>query len=118
MTLLQKYSFPRNVREIEDMIENWVVNGKHMIKKNDLPFYSLPKGQIEKFMKITPQIIEYVSSHGMKALLNEIQKDIFDHYRKQGESARETSRILGISHTTVSRTLKGEKTDVGVLSLA
>ena len=51
-TVLKNYSWPRNTREIQDLVENWVINGDRLITVETLP-NNIKKNLIQKNRIIT-----------------------------------------------------------------
>ena len=93
---LSSYTFPGNVRELQNIVERAVaLSHEPVLTGKDLPPDIF-------FAGIQPPVPEKNSSH-LKALEHE---HITEVYRSTGFNQTETARLLGISRTTLWRRLK------------
>ncbi|MDG4476660.1 sigma-54-dependent transcriptional regulator [Thiovibrio frasassiensis] len=93
---LSSYTFPGNVRELQNIVERAVaLSRESVLTARDLPPDIF-------FGEIQPPVPEKNASH-LKALE---QEHISEVYRRTGFNQTETARLLGISRTTLWRRLK------------
>lgn len=73
--ILEKYSWPRNTREIQDIVENWVVHGHRVITPEVLPVHI--RNNIVKSSKIISEYhIDLVEEMGLKEFITVFKKEI------------------------------------------
>ena len=91
--LFTEYSWPGNVREMENMIERLVVLSESgEISWNDLPF--IQENQVKSFQK------------PLKSILMEIEKKIIYEKLDQFKTTRKAAEVLGISQSSLVKKLK------------
>ena len=107
--LLRNYSWPRNTREIQDLVENWIVNGQRLITPDVLPGHiKLNITQMNSF--IPEAYFDFVEEHGLTEFLTFLKKEIAESMIKQnGGSMRQASKAMQVSHSNLSNFLKQNK---------
>jgi transcriptional regulator with PAS, ATPase and Fis domain len=94
--LLAAYTFPGNVRELQNIIERAIALSREpLLTARDLP--------PDIFFAETKPIPPEKTANHLKALE---QDHILEMYRRTGFNQSETARLLGISRTTLWRRLK------------
>ncbi len=107
--VLESYSWPENTREIQDLVENWVVHGKRLITPDELPSHI--RNNITKSSKlVTDEHLDLVEEHGLKEYLTLYKKEIIEQMTKRydGKVAK-ASKPLGVAHSNLSNFLKNHK---------
>lgn len=86
--LLQKHTWPGNIREMENVIERLAVTSEQdEITWSDLPFISDHPGFIE--------------NHSLKSTLEEVEKKILFEKMAMYKTTRKVAKVLGISQSSV-----------------
>ena len=107
--LLRNYSWPRNTREIQDLVENWIVNGQRLITPDVLPNHI--KLNITQMNSLVPEAyFDFVEEHGLTEFLTFLKKEIAESMiKRNGGSMRQASKIMQVSHSNLSSFLKQNK---------
>jgi transcriptional regulator with PAS, ATPase and Fis domain len=107
--LLRNYSWPRNTREIQDLVENWIVNGQRLITPDVLPGHiKLNITQMNSF--IPEAYFDFVEEHGLTEFLTFLKKEIAESMIKRNAgSMRQASKAMQVSHSNLSNFLKQNK---------
>jgi DNA-binding NtrC family response regulator len=107
--LLNQYAWPRNTREIEDLVENWVVNGDRLITPENLPSHI--RYNLNKTTKFVPDhYLDLVEEYGLSDFLKYLKKEIcLDMIKRNDGSLRKASEKMGIAHSQLSSYLKQNK---------
>jgi len=93
---LSSYTFPGNVRELQNIVERAVaLSRESVLTARDLP--------PDIFFAETKPSVPEKNTHHLKVLE---QEHITEVYRRTGFNQTETARLLGISRTTLWRRLK------------
>jgi DNA-binding NtrC family response regulator len=104
-TLLKKYSWPRNTREIEDLVENWIVSGQRLITPDVLP--SHVKHNLASQCKFIPDhYLDLVEEHSLNNFLTYFKKEIIQEMVKRHGSIRSASDKMGSSHSNTAAYLR------------
>jgi DNA-binding NtrC family response regulator len=109
MSVLQKYSWPRNTREIEDLVENWIVNGHRLITPDILPLHI--KQNTSSQGKFIPDVyLDMAEEHGLNDFLTFLKKEIaLGIIKRNGDSLRKAASSMGASYSNLSNFLKTNK---------
>jgi DNA-binding NtrC family response regulator len=103
--LLKKYSWPRNTREIEDLVENWIVSGQRLITPDILPSHI--KHNLASQSKFIPDhYLDLVEEHGLNSFLTYFKKEIIQEMVKRHGSIRSASSKIGSSHSNTAAYLR------------
>lgn len=94
MSMMMKYDWPGNIRELENMIERFVVL-THDISFDDLIFSQTPLSDKE----------EPASIRCLKSYLFEKEKKIILEAHRKHKNTRETAKALNVSQATIVRKL-------------
>lgn len=105
---LVSYDWFGNIREVKDLVQQFMLKPKGIIDVSDLPHYirqnvnpfkiNAVKNQENPF--ITQEMIDFVNVHGLNALTNEIQKIFIQRSIEECHGKiNEVGRRLGISKT-------------------
>jgi DNA-binding NtrC family response regulator len=107
--VLNKYSWPENTREIQDLVENWIVHGKRIIYPNDLPSHI--RNNITKSSKlVSDEHLDLVEEHGLKNFLLLYKKEIIEQMTKRyGGRITNASGPLDMATSNLSNFLKTHK---------
>ncbi|MBW2721779.1 MAG: sigma-54-dependent Fis family transcriptional regulator [Deltaproteobacteria bacterium] len=93
--VLQNYHWPGNVRELENAVERAVVmGGGGHIEPEDLPFSVVPSGDTAQ------ELLGCTLKEALDSFKRDFLQRNLDH---QGSSVKETSKVLGIQRTYLSR---------------
>jgi len=107
--LLNKYSWPRNTREIQDLVENWIVNGQRLITPDALPSHI--RHNINPNQGLIPDTyLDLVEEHGLNEFMTYLKKEIaLSMIKRHGGSMRKAATIMGSSHSNLCGFLKVHK---------
>ncbi len=107
--ILKNYSWPRNTREVQDLLENWVVNGHRLITPEHIPLRIRSNLPNEK--KIFSQTqLDLVEDMGLKDFINEFKKEIIlEFIKRNNNSTRQAAKKMGIAPSTISQFLNDKK---------
>ena len=107
--ILKNYSWPRNTREVQDLLENWVVNGHRLITPEHLPQRIRSNLPIEKRI-FTQSQLDLIEDIGLKDFLNEFKKEIIlEFIKRNNRSSRQAAKKMGIAASTISQFLNEKK---------
>jgi transcriptional regulator with PAS, ATPase and Fis domain len=106
---LHNYSWPQNTREIQDLVENWVVHGHRLITPDVLP--SRIKNNIfESKGLVTDEHLDLVEEMGLKEFLVVFKKELIQGMTKRHNgTVRTASKAMDVSPAHVSRYLQTHK---------
>ncbi|MFD1168791.1 TyrR/PhhR family helix-turn-helix DNA-binding protein [Oceanobacillus caeni] len=99
--ILQNYTWPGNIRELENFVEQLVI----MVKQDEISLSDLP----ERFHKTETENKDLhlqLQGDTLPEILNNVERDIIKEAYKQHKSTRKTAQFLGIPQSTFMRRLK------------
>lgn len=103
--ILKRYSWPRNTREVQDLLENWVVNGHRLITAIQIPQRIKSNLPPQKRL-FTQHHLDLVEDIGLKEFMNHFKKEIVNEYLKRnGGNLRQASKSMQIAPSTLSEML-------------
>lgn len=103
VTYLQNYSFPGNVRELKNIIENGVA----LSEETTLDTFLLASIEKNKSPQPPPYNLPASSQHlDLSATLNEVEKQLLLEARQHCDTTRQMSAYLNICQSSVVRKLK------------
>lgn len=107
--ILKKYAWPRNTREIQDLIENWIVNGHRLISPDILP--QRIKLNLPNSKKIFTQMqLDLIEERGLKDFISEFKKEVaLEFLKRNGESTTKAAKSMKIGLSTIKDILNGSK---------
>lgn len=107
--ILEKYSWPRNTREIQDLVENWVVHGNRLISGDVLPAHI--KNNIVKTNRIISDVhLDLLEELGLKEFLTVFKKEVIQELLKRHNGvAKNACEAMDASPSYVSRFLSLNK---------
>lgn len=108
LAVLMEYSWPGNIRELENMIERLIITTKgNIIHPENLPSFIQEENHLQQEKDIT---IHSVSN--LKESLNAAEKAILLKALDQCKSTRSMAKLLGISQPSVVRKLQKHKISI------
>lgn len=106
---LKNYSWPQNTREIQDLIENWIVHGHRLITLEVLPIHIKTNLKENKGI-ITDFHLDLVEEMGLKEFLTTFKKEIIESMAKRHNGTlRVASDVMNVSPAHVTRFLQTNK---------
>ncbi len=97
LNMLYYYSWPGNVRQLENLIERLVITSDSLIEVDDLPEV------IRTSMENTAELIH---PHSLDDALNEVTKTLVRKSYQQNSSSRAVAKDLNISQSKASRLIR------------
>lgn len=106
MELLKSYQWPRNTREIQDLVENWVVHGNRLITPDDLPSHiksnTDPTGDL-----ISDYYLDLIEEIGLREFLVIFKKELIQAMiKRHGGIIKRASESMGTSYGNLTSFLK------------
>ena len=110
---LLNYDWPRNTREIQDLIENWITDGDRIITLEQLP----PKMKVSRSEKEIIQFIneshlEIIEQHGLNSFLTFIKKEAtLSMIKKHNGILKSAADVMNVSYPSLCAFLKNNKSN-------
>lgn len=103
--ILKAYSWPRNTREIQDIVENWIIDGVRLITPECIPSH------IKSIQKDSDQIdfdlfLDLVEEHGLSNTLAYLKKEITLGLKKRHKTLKNVADVMAVSYPSLSAFLK------------
>jgi two-component system nitrogen regulation response regulator NtrX len=100
LELMQNYSWPGNIRELQNLIERLLILGNQsMIRKKDLPDYLMASPELKA--ETSPD------KHDLKTFKEMAERKYIQHCLDQcNGNVSETARLLGIERTNLHKKMK------------
>lgn len=107
--LLRNYAWPRNTREIEDLVENWIVEGKRLISPDVLPTHI--KNNTPTMGRFIPELyLDMAEEYGINDFMTYLKKEIVTELvKRNGNSIRKTATTVGSSYSNLAAFLRQNK---------
>jgi DNA-binding NtrC family response regulator len=107
--ILRSYSWPRNAREIEDLVENWIVEGKRLITPDVLPTHI--KNNTPSMSKFIPDLyLDMAEEYGLNDFMTYLKKEIVTELVKRNDnSIRKAATNIGSSYSNLAAFLRQNK---------
>lgn len=107
--LLNNYVWPRNTREIEDLVVNWIVEGKRLIEVETLPLHI--KNNSPAMNKFIPDLyLDMVEEYGLNDFMTYLKKEIVTEVIKRNDnSIRKAASTMGSSYSNLAAFLRQNK---------
>lgn len=107
--ILEEYSWPRNTREIQDLVENWVINGNRLITADILP-NNIKNNFVQTNKVISEYHLDLVEEYGLTQFLIMMKKEIIEHMIKRNNGVlKRASKVMNASYPNLSAFLKTHK---------
>lgn len=104
--LLKAYSWPRNTREVQDLLENWVINGHRLITPDLIPS-RIKENRPKKNKLFSQEHLDLVEDLGLKEFMTHFKKEIILELIKQNNgSIRQAAKKMSIAPSTISELLR------------
>ncbi len=100
---LQDYSWPGNIRELENLIENLVI----MVRDDEIAVDDLPENY--KQPAISDQRIVVNGVMPIKAAIDLVEKQLIQNARERYGSTRKIANALGVNQSTVVRKMAAQR---------
>jgi DNA-binding NtrC family response regulator len=108
-TVLENYSWPRNTREIQDLVENWVINGHRLITPELLPA-NITNNIVKSNQVLTEHHLDLVEEHGLSNFLLLFKKEIIQEMTKRHNGIQKyASDAMKASNPNISNFMKQHK---------
>src|SRR5699024_9955319 len=101
LDFLQTYSWPGNIRELENMIERIIVTST----SDEIDISALPE-QVLQQPKHEEQHQKAVEKQSLQEYLEQIEKTIIEHAKNKHDSTRKAAKHLGLTQSSYMRRLK------------
>lgn len=98
MELFQQYGWPGNVRELQNIIERLVIIAE--------PYTEVQVQQISSILNVFPQNFHMAADGGLKAIVEQVEKDVIARALKEHGSTRKAAKILRIDQSTIVKKTK------------
>lgn len=109
MEYLRNYSWPQNTREIQDLVENWVVHGHRLISPEVLPT-RIKSNIIDSKGIVTDEHLDLVEEMGLKEFLATFKKEIIQGITKRHNGTlKAASEAMNVAPAHVTRYLQSHK---------
>lgn len=104
--ILKTYKWPRNTREIQDLVENWVVHGNRLITPENLPSHiksnTDPTGDL-----ISDYYLDLIEEIGLREFLVIFKKELIQAMiKRHGGIIKRASESMGTSYGNLTNFLK------------
>lgn len=103
--LIESYDWPGNVREVNDLVENWNTFGVGIVNKEDLPAKMNPKiKRVKEVNSFNDDSLSQVFDLGLKTYLEEHKSEIITKVLKITKGKQvEAAKLLNISKSQMSK---------------
>jgi DNA-binding NtrC family response regulator len=104
--ILKNYDWPQNTREIQDLVENWIVQGHRLITPDVLPTHI--KNNINPTETLIPEYyLDLVEEMGLKEFLTVFKKEVINGMLKRHRGVvKHASKAMGTSYPNLTNFLK------------
>lgn len=105
---LERYLWPRNTREVQDLLENWVVNGYRLITEDQIPGHIKVNQPPQKSL-FNQHHLDLIEDIGLKAFITRFKKEItLEMVKRNDNSIRQAAKRMGVAPSTLSEMLNGK----------
>ncbi len=99
--VFQNYTWPGNIRELENLVEQLVI----MAKQNEISYSDLPERfHVTDAENKDPHL--YLEGDTLTEILENVERNVIKEAYKQHKTTRKTAKALGIPQSTFMRRLK------------
>ncbi len=106
-SLLQSYSWPGNIRELQKTVQLFLANSKGIVTVEMLPDKLRACSEPSSFSskEVLPENL--IQTHGLKSYIEKIEEDVLLHFLKKNEDhVRQTLKELKLSNSSYYRILE------------
>ncbi len=106
LAILSKYSFPQNTREIQDLVENWVIHGHRLITPDVLPVHI--RSNINLSENVIPDYyLDLIEEIGLKEFLKIFKKELICAMIQRHKGVvKYASEAMGTSYANLTHFLR------------
>lgn len=106
--ILKEYSWPRNTREIQDLVENWIVEGHRLITPEVIPSHIKNNTSLKNKMNLDAYL-DMVEAHGLSDVLVHLKKELVLGMIKRNKTMKKAAEIMDVSYPSLSKFLKNNR---------
>jgi DNA-binding NtrC family response regulator len=107
--ILKNYSWPQNTREIQDLVENWVVHGHRLITPDILPIHIRNNIRQDNSI-VNDYLLDLVEEMGLSEFLIRFKKELIQAMiQRHGGVMKYASDAMRTSYPSLSEFLKKNK---------
>ncbi len=107
---LVNYDWPRNTREIQDLIANWISDGDRIITLDQLPLEMRTAKRKEEIHFINESHLELIEQYGLNSFLTFIKKEAtLGMIKKHNGIIKSAAEVMNVSYPSLCSFLKNNQ---------